>query len=71
HINIDEFEKKYAFLKDNISNRFDEKMEELKREIMDYVNMHVSKYCRIYQVELLTIPFQKTATHKIKRFLYT
>ena len=71
HINIDEFEKKYAFLKDNLSNRFDEKMEELKREIMDYVNMHVSKYCRIYKVELQTIPFQKTATHKIKRFLYT
>lgn len=69
-INMDEFEKKYAFLKD-MTSLLEEKKEELKQEILDYVNMHVSKYCRIYKVELQTIPFQKTATHKIKRFLYT
>ncbi len=69
HINMEEFEKKYAHLKD-IAERFEEKKSELLTELKEYVNINVSKYCRINQVVLQPVPFQKTATQKIKRFLY-
>jgi long-chain acyl-CoA synthetase len=69
HINMEEFENKYAHLKD-IAERFEEKKSELVNELKEYVNINVSKYCRIYQVELQPVPFQKTATQKIKRFMY-
>ena len=70
HINMEEFENKYSHLKD-IAERFEEKKSELLNELKEYVNINVSKYCRINQVVLQPVPFQKTATQKIKRFLYS
>lgn len=69
HINMEEFEKKYAYLMD-MADRFEEKKNELLEELREYVNLNVSKRCRIQQVVLQPVPFQKTATMKIKRFLY-
>ena len=37
---------------------------------MDYVNKRVSVASRISKVEMMTVPFEKTATLKIRRFLY-
>jgi long-chain acyl-CoA synthetase len=78
HINMDEMEKKYQILKDDmtrqkedISRQFDEKVEEVLRELQEYVNTHVNKFSQIQKVVLQPVPFQKTATLKIKRFLYT
>ena len=71
HLNMDELEKKYQDLKDGMARQYEEKKEELLRELQEYVNSNVSKFCQINKVVLQPVPFQKTATMKIKRFLYT
>jgi long-chain acyl-CoA synthetase len=71
HLNMEEFEKKYQYLKDEMSEMFEEKKQELIAELQEYVNSQVSKFCQINMVVLQPVPFQKTATAKIKRFLYT
>ena len=67
HLNMEELEKKYQSFKDDMSNR----KEELLNEIKIYVNSHVNKFSQIQKVVMHPDPFQKTATLKIKRFLYT
>lgn len=71
HLNMEELEKKYQNLKDDMSRQYEEKKEELLLELQEYVNSNVSKFCQINKVVLQPVPFQKTATLKIKRFLYT
>ena len=46
------------------------KTEQLKKEIMDFVNAKVSRFARISEVVEEKDDFAKTPTHKIKRFLY-
>ncbi len=70
HLNIDELEKKYQHMKQDMADRIDEKKAELLAEIKEYVNSHVNKFSQINKVILQPVPFQKTATLKIKRFLY-
>jgi long-chain acyl-CoA synthetase len=53
-----------------MSEKFEEKKEELLTELKEYVNSHVNKFSQINKVVLQPVPFQKTATLKIKRFLY-
>lgn len=71
HLNMDELENKYLHLKQDMTEKFEEKKEELLSELKDYVNSNVSKFCQINKIVLQPVPFQKTATLKIKRFLYT
>jgi long-chain acyl-CoA synthetase len=71
HLNMEELEKKYHILKEDMSRQFDDKKEELLAELQAYVNSHVNKFSQINKVVLQPVPFQKTATLKIKRFLYT
>ena len=46
------------------------KTEQLKKEIMDFVNAKVNRFSRISDVVEEKYDFAKTPTHKIKRFLY-
>jgi len=71
HLNMEELEKKYQHLKHDMSEKYEEKKEELLAELKEYVNSQVNKFSQINRVELQPVPFQKTATLKIKRFLYT
>jgi long-chain acyl-CoA synthetase len=71
HLNMDELEKKYQHLKHDMTEKYEEKKEELLTELKEYVNAQVNKFSQINKVILQKIPFQKTATLKIKRFLYT
>jgi long-chain acyl-CoA synthetase len=78
HINMEELEKKYQHMKEDMTKQkedmtkqFDEKVEEVLNELQAYVNTHVNKFSQIQKVVLQPVPFQKTATLKIKRFLYT
>ena len=71
HINMEELETKYKSLKEDMSEKFEDKKEELLNELKEYVNSHVNKFSRINKVIIQPSPFQKTATLKIKRFLYT
>jgi long-chain acyl-CoA synthetase len=56
---------------DEVVHIVDEKIDELLRELQIYVNQNVSKNSQLQLVLAQSSPFQKTATHKIKRFLYT
>jgi long-chain acyl-CoA synthetase len=71
HLNMEEIEKKYQVFRHDMSERLEEKKKELLNELKEYVNSNVNKFSQIYRVELQQVPFQKTATLKIKRFLYT
>ena len=40
------------------------------KSILEYVNKRVNKQSALARIEMLTEPFKKTATQKIRRFLY-
>lgn len=71
HLNMEELEKKYQNLKDDMTRQYELKKEELLAELQEYVNSKVNKFSQITKIFLQPVPFQKTATLKIKRFLYT
>ncbi len=51
-------------------DKFFEELEAKKKAVMDYINKHVSKASKVNDVEVMKEPFEKTATQKIRRFLY-
>ena len=71
HFNQEEIELRYQYLKNEVSNYADEKIEELRQELQDYVNSRVNKFSQVQLIVAQPNPFQKTATQKIKRFMYT
>ena len=71
HINMEEIEQAYQHLREEVSNFMDDKVEETLTEIKSYVNARVNKFSQIHSVVHQSSPFQKTATQKIKRFLYS
>jgi len=71
HINMEELEKKYQSLKQDMTKQFEDKVDEVLKELQEYVNSQVNKFSQIQKVVLQSDPFKKTATLKIKRFLYT
>jgi len=71
HINMEELEKKYQLLRQDMTRQIEEKLDELLTELQQYVNSQVNKFSQIQKVVYQPSPFQKTATLKIKRFLYT
>ncbi len=78
HFNREEVESKYQHLKGEVSeyleeksDYLEEKYEELSKELRDYVNARVNKFSKIHEVWVEKEEFVKTATKKIKRFLYT
>jgi long-chain acyl-CoA synthetase len=71
NLNMEEVEKKYMHMKQDMAEKYEEKKEELLAELKEYVNSQVNKFSQINKVVLQQVPFQKTATLKIKRFLYT
>ena len=51
-------------------DRFIEDLEKRRQAVLDFVNQKVSRFSKIKDVEIQKEPFNKTATHKIRRFLY-
>lgn len=47
-----------------------EKVDALKKTVMDFVNKTVGKHSKINKVEAMKEPFEKSATQKIRRFKY-
>ena len=81
HFNKEELEQKVRGMKADLSNKMDEKIEvvsqkvektinELAAELQHYINTRVNKTSRIQLLIVQAEPFQKTATKKIKRYLY-
>jgi len=81
HFDREEMEKKLKSIKtdishkvddkfDEISKRVDETINELANELKQYINTRVNKISRIQSLIIHPEPFIKTATKKIKRYLY-
>ncbi len=66
HFDRKELERRYYDLRDNLTA----KKEELKADIMKYVNSKVNKFSRISAIKEQENDFEKTPTQKIKRYLY-
>lgn len=71
HFNQEEIEQRYQYLKIEVANYVEQKTEELRMELQEYVNSRVNKFSQVQLVVAQPDPFQKTATQKIKRFMYT
>jgi len=70
HFNQEELEKQFQDFKEEAVIFAKKKAEELRAELQDYVNSRVNKFSKIYAIVPQVIPFEKTATQKIKRYLY-
>lgn len=71
HMNREEIEEAYKHLREEVSQFVEEKMEEMIKDLKIHVNARVNKFSQLHSIVLQPDPFQKTATKKIKRFLYT
>ena len=67
----DQLVKSYEETKEGAIKAFNEKIEQLKKEVSDYVNARVNKFSKISNVVDHPHQFEKTATQKIKRYLYS
>ena len=70
YLNMEELEKKYQHLKSEAVLYLNDKTDEILKEIQDKVNIELNKFSQIQRIVLQPIPFEKTPTQKIKRFLY-
>nr|WP_310789144.1 AMP-binding protein [uncultured Alistipes sp.] len=66
YFNREELERKYKTMKEELGIR----MENIKHELLAYVNSKVNRFSKISTVIEQKDEFEKTPTHKIKRFLY-
>jgi len=82
HFNREELELKLKEMTAEFTNKLDEKIEkftqkvddaidELASELQQHINTRVNKFSRIQLLVVHSDPFQKTATKKIKRYLYS
>ncbi len=70
HLNMEELEKKYQNIKTEAVLYLNDRTDEILKEIQNKVNIELNKFSQIQRVVLQPIPFEKTPTQKIKRFLY-
>jgi long-chain acyl-CoA synthetase len=70
HLNLEELQAKYAQMKKDFTDQAELIINEYLEELQRYVNSKVNRYSQLQLVVYHPEPFQKTATLKIKRFLY-
>jgi len=70
HFNMDEIEKPFKSMKEEAKRQAEDKISELVKELREFVNQRVNRFSQIQVVVSQLHPFEKTATKKIKRFLY-
>ena len=70
HLNMDEIEQRFKQMKEEAVQKFNARVDEILNEIQKKVNEQVNNFSRVQMVVLQPIPFEKTPTMKIKRFLY-
>lgn len=69
HFNYDEIKEGEQFIGLG-TNTLTEKVAKVKLDLLTYVNDRVNKSSKISEIVEQTVPFEKTATQKIKRYLY-
>jgi len=70
HLNMEELDKKYQNMKSEAVLYLNDKAEEVLQDIQNKVNEELNKFSKIQHIVLQKVPFEKTPTQKIKRFLY-
>ena len=70
HFNYDQIEAIHQ-LRNEPKINIDERVQKIKEELLDFVNDRVSKSSKISEIIEQPVAFEKTATQKIKRYLYT
>ena len=73
-LNKEELEAKFQSFLDQAevyNEKLDEMMQQFVDELQQYVNSHVSKFSQVQMVIVQNVPFERTPTQKIKRFLYS
>lgn len=70
HLNMEELQSKYSELIEKGSFQAQDKLNEVLIELQYYVNQNVNKFSQVQLVLAHAEPFEKTATQKIKRFMY-
>jgi long-chain acyl-CoA synthetase len=73
HLKMEVMEEQLQHLKENAAEykkQLQEKADEALAELMIHVNQQVARNSKLQTMILQVTPFEKTATHKIKRFLY-
>ena len=70
HLNMEELQTKYSELIEKGSKQAEQKLNEVLKEIQYYINQNVNKFSQVQIIQNHNEPFEKTATQKIKRYLY-
>ncbi len=70
YFNPEEIKEMHSQIKADNEENVKQVTEKLRLELQTYVNHRVNKYSQIQEVVLQTEPFEKTATLKIRRYLY-
>ena len=70
HFNMEELEQKLKELPCDASVKIEDKIAELKADLLEYINSKVNKSSKLQDIIDYVEPFKKTATNKIKRYLY-
>ena len=70
NFNLDEIKTQNHHLKAENSNYAEHELEKLRVELQTYVNHRVNKFSQLQEVVIQPEPFEKTATQKIKRYMY-
>ncbi len=70
NLNVTELENRIIKLNEKAIQVTQDKMDEVLQEIQHYVNKRVNRYSRLQLVVFHPVPFEKTPTNKIKRYLY-
>ena len=71
YFNFDELQANYSELIEKGSRLTEQRINELLKELQNYINQNVNKFSQVQQVLAQPEPFEKTATQKIKRYLYS
>jgi len=73
HLKMEELEEQFQHLKENAAEfqkQLQEKVDEVLKELLVHVNQQVARNSKLQLIIQQLQPFEKTATQKIKRFLY-
>ena len=70
HFNMEELEQRLKELTSDASVKIEDKIAELKADLLEYINSKVNKSSKLQDIIDYVEPFKKTATNKIKRYLY-
>lgn len=70
HFNYDEIKNESLNLGDSHNTNLEEKIRKINNEVLEFVNGRVNRSSRVNEIIEQPAPFEKTATQKIKRYLY-